>query len=337
MRLRISLIYQFEQQRDETWDLHFSSDGKRLVSSDGRSLYLWHLNEGGKWDYERSLPFRNATFPRFAPNGMVIAFGGKEEFIKLISLEGKELATFPSPAHADWAFSPDQRWLVSSDIKRDILLWNLLTYQSFHIPIPFPAFDRSGTGTDHSNEVVGHFLFTPDGQRLVFGASSAEGYMHIGSFDPEHQRITSPRTFSVEGMLDGAISPDGKMFAMVASNGQIFAYKQEIYIYDLESLRLLHMFPQTTDESYCRLAFSPDSRYLISCKSDGWVDIFSLDIFDCVAQFAAHPGLSSHATEPIGGLDWSKTGYIATGGASVFEDDMEKTDYTIKIWKAEEQ
>lgn len=58
--------------------------------------------------------------------------------------------------------------------------------------------------------------------------------------------------------------------------------------------------------------------------------------FNCIISFAAHPGLSSHATDPVGGLDWSNTGYIATGGASVFEDDMNVTDYTIKIWKVEQ-
>lgn len=112
---------------------------------------------------------------------------------------------------------------------------------------------------------------------------------------------------------------------------------REIYVYHLESLRLLQMFPQTTKARYSLLAFSPDCQYLMGCKTDGLVDVFSLASFDCVTQFAAHPGLSSHATDPIGGLDWSKTGYIATGGASEFEKNRNKTDYTIKIWKVEEQ
>src|SRR5450631_3003084 len=127
---RITLVHQFQQQQNETWDAHFSLDGTRLVSSDGRALYLWQLNESGCWDYERSLLFRGATFPRFAPNGTMLAFGSVEKFIRLISVEGKELATFPSPSHASWAFSPDGCWLVSSDKERTIVLWNLTTYQS---------------------------------------------------------------------------------------------------------------------------------------------------------------------------------------------------------------
>lgn len=319
MPLQITLVQQFEQHRDETWALAFSQDGKQLVSSDGKALYLWRLSEEGIWEYEHSLPFRNATFPQFAPHGTTLAFGGKEEFVKLISVDGREIATFPSPSHASWAFSPDQRWLVSSANQPDPLLWDLATYQSSSISTP------NGSG--------GPFLFTPDGQRLVFGDSSPEGYMHIGSFDPEHRRFFQIKTFATHGMLDGAISPDGKMLAMVAPNGQVFAYKEDIYIYDLESLLLLRMFPQTSDDRYNLLAFSPDSQYLMSCKVNGWIDIFSLSSFDRVAQFAAHPGLSSHVTDPIGGLAWSKTGYIATGGASWLENDASMDDHSVKIWK----
>jgi WD40 repeat protein len=339
MPLQISLVHQFEQQQEETWDLAFSQDGQQLVSSDGSALYLWQLNEHGIWDYGCSFSFQKATFPRFAPNGKILAFGGKEEFIKLISLDGKEIATFSCPSHADWAFSPDQRWLVSSDRGRNILLWDLISYQSSSISIPFPAFDRRGNNTDLSNESVGRFLFTPDGQRLVFGASSSEGYMHLCSFDSEHRCIIRLKTFPIDSMLNGAIAPNGKMLAMIVPNGQILssAYKQDIYVYDLESFQLLHIFPQTTNKRYCLLTFSPDNYYLASCKSDGLVDIFSLNTFERVTSFAAHPGLSSHATDPIGGLDWSTTGYIATGGASEFEKDMKKTDYTIKLWKVEEE
>ena len=73
----------------------------------------------------------------------------------------------------------------------------------------------------------------------------------------------------------------------------------------------------------------------MSSKSDSTVDIWSLSTFECVASFAAHPGLVTYWTEPIGGLDWSRTGYIATGGAGSFEEDELLKDYTIKIWKVE--
>src|SRR5579885_684504 len=254
MQPRISLVDQFDQQQAETWALAFAPDGKRLVSSDGTALYLWQLDETGHWSYERALPFRKATFPRFTPDGTMLAFGSQEPYIKLISLDGEEVATFPGPSHAFWALSPDQRWLVSTSSQREIRLWDLITYQSFSIALPFPAFDRWQTGRDLSNEGVGRFLFTPDGQQLVFGASRSQGYIHLGFFDPEHRRITHHTTFPVAGMIAGSISPDGPKLAMIVANEQISPYAQDIYVYDLASSQLLHVFPQVADDRYCLLA-----------------------------------------------------------------------------------
>jgi WD40 repeat protein len=335
--LQISLVHQFEQQRNETWDVHFSLDGSRLISSDGNALYFWQLSENGSWSYEQSLSFHNATFPRFAPDGKTLAFGGKEAFIKLISFEGREIATFPSPSHADWAFSPDGRWLVSSDTKRDILLWNLTTYQSSPISIPFPAFDLQRTEMDLSDEQVGRFRFTPDSQRLVFGASSSEGYVHMCYFDPVHKRIVRQKTLPIGGILTSAIAPDGKMLAILDVKRGFGPSQTEVFIYDLESLQLFYKLPSTTEGSYSLLTFSPDSHFLATSKTNGIVDIWSTSPFEYFASFAAHPGLSSYISDPIGGLDWSRTGYIATGGASVFEKDMKKTDFTIKLWKVEDE
>jgi WD40 repeat protein len=170
----------------------------------------------------------------------------------------------------------------------------------------------------------------------VLFADGSEGSLHICSFDPEHRCITLQKTLP-HGMIDGVISPNGKLFAVIVSNDQIYDYKQDISVYDLKSLQLLHVFPQMTDDFYCLVAFSPDSQYMAICKTDGWVDLFSLASFDRIAQFVAHPGLFSDANDPIGGLAWSTTGYIATGGANVFEQDMKQADYTVKIWKVEEE
>ena len=40
MTFQISLVHQFEQQQHETWELAFSPNGQRLVSSDGENSLL---------------------------------------------------------------------------------------------------------------------------------------------------------------------------------------------------------------------------------------------------------------------------------------------------------
>lgn len=338
MPLRISLVQQFDQQQSETWSLAFSPDGKHLASSDGYALYLWRLDERGTWGYKRSLLFPRASFLCFAPDSKRIAFRDTDENVRLLFLEdGKEGAVLSCPAATDCTFSPDGRWLVTGDTARHILLWDVLTSQSFLIPVRFPRFrdDPWEQEMTLADETMRSFRLTPDGQRLVFLASSAEGYLHICHLNLEEKSLVRQATFP-HGSMNLAISPNGKLLAVVVSNHQVQFLKEAVSVYDVESLDLLHVFPQVTDEQYCLLAFSPDSRWLASCKTDGWIDIFSLETWTCETQFAAHPGLSTHASDPIGGLDWSKTGYIATGRASVFEQNMEKADYTIKIWRVEE-
>ncbi len=323
MSLHISLVQQLDQQKAETWEVRFSLHGKRLISSDGKALYLWQRDENGKWEYERSLPFPQAALPCFAPDGKILAFGDQEKLIRLVSLEGKEIAALPHPSPVNCAFSPDQHWLVSGDADRNILLWDLRTYEYFPIPIPFPAFK----GRPSNNETADCFCFTPDGQRLVFGASSQEGYVQVCHVDPEQKRLTRQKTLPIDGMIGQVIAPNGKLLAIVQQD--------EISVYDLESFQLLQTFPPQTEARYDLLAFSPDSQFLASSNSEGMVDIWSLSTFEHAISFAAHPGLITYWTEPIGGLDWSRTGFLVTGGAGSFEKDEHLKDFTIKIWKVE--
>lgn len=297
MPLQISFAHQFYQQQQETYCLFFSGDGKRLFSPNSSTL-LWRLKDDGNWEYECSLPV-GANVLSF---DYEVVWYVEEKLIKLVSFDGsKEIATIPRPSARYWAFSPDWRWFISNEQRETLRLWDITSQQSFSIPIPFPPRDQNGENTDMLGERVGDFLFTPDCQQIVLFADSPEGSLHICSFEPEYKRLTLQKT--LPGMIEGEISPDGKLLAIILSNNQPFDYKEDIYLYDLVSLRLIHVFQQATRmERYNLLAFSPDSRYLASSKTDGWVDIFSLDSFECVAQFAAHPGLSSHATDPIGGL-----------------------------------
>lgn len=110
-------------------------------------------------------------------------------------------------------------------------------------------------------------------------------------------------------------------------------------MYDLEELQLLQKFPTPVGSYHDLFAFSPDSQFLASSRDNGILDIWSLTTFECVASFEAHPGPRSHErhwSETIGGLDWSTTGYLATGGTRFQRDDMSKEDLTIKIWKIED-
>lgn len=341
MPLQISLVHQFEQQQQETWDVHFSWDGKQLVSSDGKALYLWQLCENEHWVYERSLPFHDARRLSFAFDGKWLVFSDREGLFRLISLENEmEEVILLFHSRTNCAFSPDQRWLVAGDMNRNILLWDWFTHQSSVISLSFAGFNEKPetNQANRLNEVLSHVLFTPDSQRLAIGAANAEGYgcVYICHIDPIHKQLFLQETLP-HGCIDLAISPDGKILATIDVRIKHGSMQQEIYLYDLVSFQLLHIFPQKEEDYYCLLDFSPDSQWLISCRESGVVDLFSLNPFACIESFEAHTNLVTNATDPIGGFDWAKTGYIATGGASEFEQDRNKKDYTIKIWKVEDK
>ncbi len=92
----------------------------------------------------------------------------------------------------------------------------------------------------------------------------------------------------------------------------------------------------THNSAWCQ-SFSPDSQWLVSCKDNGMLDFFSVNPFAYIKSLATHPGLASHANDPIGGVDWYKIGYISPGSVSAFKKDMKRKDYTIKIWRMEEK
>lgn len=72
MPFQIALVHQFAQQQHETWELAFSPDGHRLVSSDGHAFYLWQLSPEGHWIFGQSFTLKESTFPQFLPGGELI-------------------------------------------------------------------------------------------------------------------------------------------------------------------------------------------------------------------------------------------------------------------------
>jgi WD40 repeat protein len=255
--------------------------------------------------------------------------------LHIISLEGKELASLPYPnqTNTSCVFSPNQRWLVSSDTSGKLVIWDTSNYEmhvvshqlAFHAPWKAtqwtPSFQHM---LDISRSSAKHFLFTPDGQRLAFVSASDEGYVHICQFHPLQQHIVLQKTILLVGVEDQKIPLDGSMIA-ITSQGSVS-------VYDLESFQLQARWSGKGEALYSLVAFSPDGQFLASSTYDGSVDILSLTAGERMISFAAHPGLITHWGPVIGGLDWSQSGYIATGGTSVFKDDTSKNDYTIKLW-----
>lgn len=331
MSLRISLLHEFEQHEDETYRLCFSPDGNTLWSSDGTAVYHWQRGSGDSWNYCQRLP-GGAFDLQCTADGKMLVFWDGEKSIRFLSYDGKEVMALSHPDQGiviDFAVSPDQHWLVRDGKNGTLLLYDLLKHE--WTPIGVPDQPETSDGT------VGCLRFALGGLGLVFVASSSEGQIHICHFDPEHDRYAIRRILPIFGVQGMKISPDGKLLAITNVGADSI---RGVYVYDLERLQLLQKFSASIDAYYDLLAFSPDSQFLASSRDEGILDIWSLTTFECVASFEAHPGPRPHErhwSETIGGLDWSTTGYLATGGTRFQRDDMPKEDRSVRIWKIENE
>lgn len=231
----------------------------------------------------------------------------------------------------DFALSPDQRWLVTGGKSGNFLLWDMVNHQWSSISVP----DRPDTTGETASYYC--FRFSLGGLGLVFIASGSEGQIHICHFDPEHDHYAIRKIGSISGIQGMKVSPDGKLLAITSVD---FGSVRGVYVYDLKRLQLLQKFPAPVGTHYDLLTFSPDSQFLASTRGEGILDIWSLTTFECVVSFEAHMGPRPHErhwSETIGGLDWSTTGYLATGGTRFRRGDMPKEDRSVRIWKVENE
>lgn len=333
--ISVHLIETFDVHEEETFDVRFSQDGKWFLSSDGNALHMRQVESSSKWTLQQHIPCL-AVYPRFAPDSKMIVYRNQAQALQLLSLRGELLATlsYPHQTNVDAAFSPDQRWLVSGDSRGCFVVWETATYASVVVqPQLTPSsLWQQGAATSafrhHLQErfsSANHLLFTPDGQWLLCVAASEQGDVHCYHFHPDRHEILLQKTLPIKGVYDQNISPDGRFLA-ITSQGTLF-------LYDVNTLTLLNTCTGSGDAGYTLLAFSPDSHMLASSTVEGNVHIWSTRTWQHLASFAAHPGLVTHWGAALGGLDWSKTDWIATGGASAFQQDVTRNDYTIKMWK----
>ena len=145
--LRISLVHQFEQHKDETYRVCFSPDGNTLWSSDGTAIYQWQRSLGDSWNYCQQLP-GGAFDLQCTADGKIIVFRDREKNIRFLSYDGKELMALSHPDQGivtDFTVSPDQHWLVRDGKTGNILLYDLLKHEWTSIGVPDQPDTSDGT------------------------------------------------------------------------------------------------------------------------------------------------------------------------------------------------
>ncbi|KAF7966895.1 hypothetical protein HWV62_36625 [Athelia sp. TMB] len=238
----------------------------------------------------------------FSPDGLRIASGSEDRFVRVWDAETGTLIAAPFEGHTYYvtsvAFSPDGRWIASGSADKSVCVWNAET--GALIAGPFLGHTYS----------VNSVAFSPDGKRIASGS------------DDQSIRIWNPQTVSlIAGPFKGhtsavnavAFSPDGRRIASGSGD-------QTVRVCDAETGALVAgPFEGHTGIVYS-VAFSPDGKRIASGSADKSVRVWDADTgVLSAAPFEGHTG-------EINSVAFSSDGQRIASGSD---------DCSPRVWHAE--
>lgn len=283
----------------------FSPDGRMVASGDSEGrLRLWNV----QWRVELPplAPERQVwlTALAFSPDGKRLVAGSRDGVLAVWNLEAYWAAGAHGPLGRrltgqrgqlmSFAFSPDAATLASGSLDGDVVLWNPRSVQQPPTARPCSSFEEARSLAFHPHrgelavavegtvvvldaqrceptgrmfrarsqeETLMGIAYSPDGTRLLAGSYSGAVYIWEVTTGTE-QRIPPRQEVTIVAV---AFSPDGKSVAMGDNQGGI------ILVEPGEQGRIRRLDKVHGTSSSSALAFSPDSRLLISGGDDGTV------------------------------------------------------------------
>ncbi len=308
----------------------FAPDGTRLVtSSEDGTVIVWDFPRRRRLATFRDHP-TGVWSVAFSPDGQFLATGGHDGLV--VIRNGRSLKKTTSLPGTDWinhlAFVPTRRLLLVLG-KQTITMWsttdwskiqeyplgnlyygNCCLTRSDRILYCNRAFSLNGDGlTDsvdgHSQDDLRHWgdwnALSPDGDRLA--SIDSHGVVRCWEIGSTH-RLLEKRIHHDHGRTV-AFSPNGRWLASGAEN---------IVLWDADTLSMICRLDYPA--LVWNLAFSSDSRWLISTHGDGAVLVWDLRERALAARLDQHSG-------PIRAVAFSPDGRrVASTG----------DDHSIIIW-----
>jgi WD40 repeat protein len=227
----------------------FSPDGRYLTMPEGAGSVV--VLDGGRGPLALSLRGRQETGSSpavaFRPDGQLLA-GGKTWASLWDAATGEELPPLPTFRNSllALAFSPDSRLLAAATfvpsrprVPGEVKVWDVARRKEVL------------TFREHA-ATIQDVAFSPDGRRIA----SASDDRTVNIWDALTGKVELTKTNPKAGFVGVTFSPDGARFAAVSSDRLIRVWEAA------GGRQVLVCAPPGAEESYAKVAFSPDGKYL---------------------------------------------------------------------------
>ncbi|HOW57487.1 MAG TPA: WD40 repeat domain-containing protein, partial [Smithellaceae bacterium] len=265
-----------------------SSDGQYVLSADSGRISLWDVSTGRR--IQSFLAHKeDISALALSPDGKYVLSGagaytsarvgdeGRDFALKLWDIStGREIKTFSG--HTKYiksvAFSPDGRYTLSSGGDDTLRLWEVSTERQIQIIKESKEnyLGRAIFSHDGSQILAGYCKFDPK----LIGVCSTETVKAFDAFTLREIKTFSPiNNGAYNAVLYIALSQDGKYII----NGLL-------RLWEVNTGKLVRQF----SEGYrTGVAFSPDSRFVLSSSSDlGNIELFNVATGGKIRSFTGH-------------------------------------------------
>lgn len=233
------------------WDVHFSEDGQRIVTSSmDDTAKVWDSKTG-----EKVLEVTHGSqvlFSSIHPDGNMFATASFDHTAQIWSLpEGNPLLTIKHEnAVSEVRFSPDGKYVGTASIDGTAQIWDLQ--------------NRTELFTIRHSSKVNHILFSPDSRFAI--TASDDHVIKIWDLKEKSSKYEFNQNFAI---LDIAISPDGKNIVSGDGGGNVS-------IWDMSTGKLLKSRKMGTSPVY-KVAISSDNTLFAAGNELGNVCVWKLE------------------------------------------------------------
>ena len=256
---------------NDVWDVTFSPDSKMLATACADGFARIYNVPEGKHLATTAAKELNIWRLKFSPDSTSLATASGDAnstSVKVWDIKtGNEVLSLVGHIARvrGLDFSPDGKLIATGSRDRTIRIWSATDGRELKKFVLDPA-----------GEEIDDLDFTPDGNNLLATSRTAA----------ELLEISSGRTLSkIDGAkgwtwMAGAVSPDGKRFALGGLDGRIRNY-------DLKSAGLITEIV-SHETKINNLTFSPDGMIIASASSDRTVKFFDAQTADELRQLKTH-------------------------------------------------